>query len=123
MKSSRDEEARDEEFFKINSTVQNESSSSIAKSLNTALEDSSNISYETKQKETFNNSDLHLFVGNLSKVTDEESLTKYFSNFGKIVDVHVPKNPDNENRAFGYITFANFFKESPMNQLHKIDGS
>ena len=112
--------AKDEEFFKMNRTNQNEDSNKTSEDI--TLKDSSDKSYESKRQETFKISDLHLYVGNLSKKTDEESLANYFSRFGKIEDIHVPKNHENEIRGFGYITFASFKQESPLHQLHKIDG-
>jgi RNA recognition motif-containing protein len=84
---------------------------------------SSSASFVKSSKKTFNNTDLHLFVGNLATETDEKSLTKYFSRFGEIEDVHVPRTANGNNRRFGYITFNRLFDKSPLWQRHNIDGS
>ncbi|KAI1698918.1 RNA recognition motif domain-containing protein [Ditylenchus destructor] len=45
-----------------------------------------------------------LFVGGLSKETSVETLRKYFSKFGDVVECYIPRNVDNSSRGFGYVT-------------------
>ncbi|ORY46328.1 hypothetical protein BCR33DRAFT_635130, partial [Rhizoclosmatium globosum] len=46
-----------------------------------------------------------VFVGNLSWGTDEKSLTKVFSEAGKVLGVRLISGPDGKKKGFGYIEF------------------
>lgn len=64
-----------------------------------------------------------LFVGRLPRGTNEEDLTEYFSKFGPLADVYIPR----PHRGFAFITFEkgddaevvlkqkHFMKDSPLN--------
>ncbi|KAI1705625.1 RNA recognition motif domain-containing protein [Ditylenchus destructor] len=64
-----------------------------------------------------------LFVGGLSKETSVETLRKYFSKYGNVVECNIPRNIDNSSRGFGYVAFNS--EESINNVLnlspHYID--
>ncbi|OMP02003.1 hypothetical protein COLO4_11423 [Corchorus olitorius] len=48
-----------------------------------------------------------IFVGKLPQKATAEDLSRYFSRFGEIVDVYVPKDPKRTgHRGFGFVTFA-----------------
>ena len=48
-----------------------------------------------------------IFVGKISKSTVEQDLADYFSQFGFVVDVYIPRSRENkkEHRGFGFVTF------------------
>lgn len=47
-----------------------------------------------------------LFIGGLHYVTDEESLKKYFSQWGEVIDCIVMRDPNSKkSRGFGFITY------------------
>lgn len=64
-----------------------------------------------------------LFVGRLPRGTNEEDLTEYFSTFGSLADVYIPR----PHRGFAFITFEkgddadvvlkqkHFLKDAPLN--------
>eukprot|EP01018_Ginkgo_biloba_P039042 Gb_29115 [translate_table: standard] len=48
-----------------------------------------------------------IFVGRLPQEATSEDLRQYFSNFGRILDVYVPKDSKRTgHRGFGFVTFA-----------------
>lgn len=48
-----------------------------------------------------------MFIGGLSWETTHDSLMRYFSQYGQVVDCVVMKNPETgRSRGFGFITFA-----------------
>ncbi|KDO79203.1 hypothetical protein CISIN_1g026534mg [Citrus sinensis] len=48
-----------------------------------------------------------IFVGRLPQEATAEDLRRYFSRFGRILDVYVPKDPKRTgHRGFGFVTFA-----------------
>ncbi|KAH9296431.1 hypothetical protein KI387_040019, partial [Taxus chinensis] len=48
-----------------------------------------------------------IFVGKLPQDANAEDLRQYFSNFGLVTDVYVPKDPRRTgHRGFGFVTFA-----------------
>ncbi|CAA6664954.1 unnamed protein product [Spirodela intermedia] len=48
-----------------------------------------------------------IFVGRLPQEATVEDLREYFSRFGHIIDVYVPKDPKKTgHRGFGFVTFA-----------------
>ncbi|GLJ49608.1 hypothetical protein SUGI_1052480 [Cryptomeria japonica] len=48
-----------------------------------------------------------IFVGRLPQEANAEDLRQYFSNFGLVIDVYVPKDPRRTgHRGFGFVTFA-----------------
>ncbi|CAA7395741.1 unnamed protein product [Spirodela intermedia] len=65
-----------------------------------------------------------IFVGRLPQEANAEDLRQYFSRFGHIVDVYVPKDPKRSgHRGFGFVTFA---EESVADRVsrrtHEIHG-
>lgn len=48
-----------------------------------------------------------IFVGKISKETVEQDLADYFSQFGFVMDVYIPRSKENkkEHRGFGFVTF------------------
>lgn len=48
-----------------------------------------------------------IFVGKLSKDTVEQDLAEYFSQFGFVMDVYIPRSKENkrDHRGFGFVTF------------------
>eukprot|EP00210_Caulerpa_lentillifera_P004774 g4558.t1 len=48
-----------------------------------------------------------IFVGKLTKDTVEQDLADYFSKFGFVMDVYIPRSKENkkEHRGFGFVTF------------------
>jgi len=66
-----------------------------------------------------------LFVGGLSWETTQESLSKYFSRFGDVIDCVVMKNSETgRSRGFGFVTFAdpNNVDRVLANGPHNLDG-
>ncbi|MQL70932.1 hypothetical protein Taro_003268 [Colocasia esculenta] len=48
-----------------------------------------------------------IFVGRLPQEANADDLRQYFSRFGRILDVYVPKDPKRTgHRGFGFVTFA-----------------
>lgn len=48
-----------------------------------------------------------IFVGRLPQEASADDLRQYFSRFGRILDVYVPKDPKRTgHRGFGFVTFA-----------------
>lgn len=72
-----------------------------------------------------NPSELRLFVKNLSQATTEAKLKAYFSRWGVVSDVCI-RQPDvkyHECTNMAFITFSNFYNESPIEiPIHVIDG-
>ncbi|CAI9725015.1 nuclear ribonucleoprotein A3 homolog 1 isoform X1 [Octopus vulgaris] len=65
-----------------------------------------------------------LFIGGLSYDTNEESLKKYFSKWGDIVDCVVMRDPNTKwSRGFGFITYKNVNEvdEAQKNRPHSLD--
>ena len=50
---------------------------------------------------------LRLFVGGLNKSTSEEVLFQYFSQFGDVSHVEIPRSRDAMSKGFGFVTFTN----------------
>jgi heterogeneous nuclear ribonucleoprotein A1/A3 len=52
--------------------------------------------------------DNKIFVGGLNYKTDEQGLQEAFSRFGKIINLRIVRNNDDEgsSRGFGFITFS-----------------
>ncbi|XP_065222998.1 heterogeneous nuclear ribonucleoprotein 27C-like isoform X2 [Planococcus citri] len=66
-----------------------------------------------------------LFVGGLSWDTTQETLQKYFSRYGEVIDCVVMKNSDSgRSRGFGFITFADPSNVNIVlqNGPHVLDG-
>ena len=47
-----------------------------------------------------------IFVGNLNFKTNEEDLEKIFKEFGTIEQITLPRQDENGNKGFAYITFS-----------------
>ncbi|CAI9737543.1 nuclear ribonucleoprotein A1, A2 B1 homolog [Octopus vulgaris] len=65
-----------------------------------------------------------LFIGGLHYVTDEESLKKYFSQWGEVIDCIVMRDPNSKkSRGFGFITYktAEQVDEAQKHRPHCID--
>lgn len=65
-----------------------------------------------------------LFVGGLNFKTDEDSLKKYFDQYGPVVDVVVMRDQSGrKSRGFGFVTFEEntSLEEVQNNRPHKID--
>uniref|UniRef100_A0A8D8TAQ7 Heterogeneous nuclear ribonucleoprotein 27C n=1 Tax=Cacopsylla melanoneura TaxID=428564 RepID=A0A8D8TAQ7_9HEMI len=66
-----------------------------------------------------------LFVGGLSWETTQESLQRYFSRYGEVIDCVVMKNNETgRSRGFGFVTFAdpNNVTVVIQNCPHQLDG-
>ncbi|KAL1453941.1 hypothetical protein WDU94_010242 [Cyamophila willieti] len=66
-----------------------------------------------------------LFVGGLSWETTQESLQRYFSRYGEVIDCVVMKNNETgRSRGFGFVTFAdpNNVTAVIQNCPHQLDG-
>lgn len=48
-----------------------------------------------------------IYVANISFDSDEQSLKKYFEQYGKVTKIDLPKDRNNtsKNRGFGFVTF------------------
>jgi RNA-binding protein Musashi len=66
---------------------------------------------------------MRLYVKFLNPITTEDTLMQYFSKFGKVEDISLPKNKANDknNRTYAFITFSSY-KKFPLNLEHIIDG-
>lgn len=66
-----------------------------------------------------------LFVGGLSWDTTQDSLLRYFSQFGEVIDCVVMKNAESgRSRGFGFVTFSNPSNIETVlsNCPHNLDG-
>ncbi|GBG86624.1 hypothetical protein CBR_g41687 [Chara braunii] len=65
-----------------------------------------------------------IFVGRLPPETTSEDLRRYFNNFGRILDVYIPKDPKkNTHRGFGFVTFENdAAADRVASRSHEIHG-
>ncbi|XP_042202772.1 heterogeneous nuclear ribonucleoproteins A2/B1 isoform X2 [Callorhinchus milii] len=66
-----------------------------------------------------------LFIGGLSFDTTEETLKKYFEQWGKLTDCVVMRDPSSKrSRGFGFVTFssAEEVDDAMAARPHKIDG-
>lgn len=66
-----------------------------------------------------------LFIGGLDYRTTDESLKKFYEQWGDIVDVVVMKDPKTKkSRGFGFITYARaaMVDEAQAHRPHRIDG-
>eukprot|EP00252_Welwitschia_mirabilis_P004766 TRINITY_DN15069_c0_g1_i1.p1 TRINITY_DN15069_c0_g1~~TRINITY_DN15069_c0_g1_i1.p1 ORF type:complete len:401 (+),score=103.54 TRINITY_DN15069_c0_g1_i1:205-1407(+) len=65
-----------------------------------------------------------IFVGRLPHEAKAEDLRRYFSKFGTVSDVFVPKNPKNNgNKGFGFVSFVESgVAERVMRRSHEILG-
>ena len=66
-----------------------------------------------------------IFVGKLSKDSVEQDLADYFSQFGFVMDVYIPRSRENkkEHRGFGFVTFETeaaikVTSMSPISNIH-----
>uniref|UniRef100_V9KI11 Heterogeneous nuclear ribonucleoproteins A2/B1-like protein n=1 Tax=Callorhinchus milii TaxID=7868 RepID=V9KI11_CALMI len=76
---------------------------------------------ENRDKEQFRK----LFIGGLSFDTTEETLKKYFEQWGKLTDCVVMRDPSSKrSRGFGFVTFssAEEVDDAMAARPHKIDG-
>lgn len=65
--------------------------------------------------------DRRFFVGRLSSWTDEEMLREYFSQFGTLADVFMPRQ-GSSHRGFAFITYSELFEKTPFKMTgHVID--
>jgi hypothetical protein len=68
-----------------------------------------------------------IFIGKLTKDTSEADVKEYFSRFGYVMDVYMPKAKDNksEHRGFGFVTFETdaAIKRVVGAGTHKLKGS
>ncbi|XP_073533987.1 heterogeneous nuclear ribonucleoproteins A2/B1 isoform X6 [Phyllobates terribilis] len=74
-----------------------------------------------REKEQFRK----LFIGGLSFETTEESLRKYYEQWGKLTDCVVMRDPASKrSRGFGFVTFSsmNEVDASMSSRPHSIDG-
>lgn len=66
-----------------------------------------------------------LFVGGLSWETTQETLQRYFSRYGEVIDCVVMKNNESgRSRGFGFVTFADPGNVNHVLQSgpHTLDG-
>ena len=69
--------------------------------------------------------DCKIFVGGLSKKTDERKLKKYFEKYGTVEDVKTKRHSDTQvSRGFGFVLFKKpRYVERVMSKCtHKLDG-
>lgn len=74
-----------------------------------------------REKEQFRK----LFIGGLSFETTEESLRKYYEQWGKLTDCVVMRDPQSKrSRGFGFVTFSSMGEvdEAMAARPHTIDG-
>ena len=60
-----------------------------------------------------------LHIGNISYQTTEESLTEKFSNFGKVINVQIPKRPDGRSKGYAFIEVSDQSNADEM--INKLD--
>lgn len=66
-----------------------------------------------------------MFVGGLSWETTQESLQRYFGQYGEVIDCVVMKNSETgRSRGFGFVTFADPNKVDSVLKSgpHELDG-
>ncbi|OBZ74488.1 hypothetical protein A0H81_05364 [Grifola frondosa] len=64
-----------------------------------------------------------MFVGGLSWDTTDEGLRKYFSEFGKVEDCTILRDPDGRSRGFAFLTFEDPASvNAVMVREHVLDG-
>lgn len=64
---------------------------------------------------------MNLFIGNLNPITTEDSLREIFSEFGEIISVKVPIDPETgQPRGFGFVEMADKFES--FDAIDNIDG-
>src|SRR5690606_36178347 len=64
---------------------------------------------------------MNLFIGNLSPQTNEDGLRTLFSEFGEILSVKVPIDPETGlPRGFGFVEMADKFES--FDAIDNIDG-
>jgi len=68
-----------------------------------------------------------VFVGKISKDTVEQDLADYFSQFGFVMDVYIPRSRENkkEHRGFGFVTFETeaAIKRAISQGTHNLKGA
>lgn len=65
---------------------------------------------------------MNLFIGNLNPITTEDSLREIFSEFGEIISVKVPIDPETgQPRGFGFVEMADRFES--FDAIDNIDGT
>lgn len=68
-----------------------------------------------------------IFIGKLTKETSELDVREYFSRFGYVMDVYLPKSKDNkgEHRGFGFVTFETeaAIQRVVQHGTHRLKGS
>lgn len=68
-----------------------------------------------------------IFVGKLSKDVSEQDVKEYFTKYGYVLDVYLPKSKDNkmEHRGFGFVTFETeaAVQRVVAHGMHKLKGS
>lgn len=68
-----------------------------------------------------------IFIGKLTKETSEADVKDYFSKFGYVMDVYLPKSKDNklEHRGFGFVTFETeaAIQRVVQHGTHRLKGS
>uniref|UniRef100_A0A7R9VP11 RRM domain-containing protein n=1 Tax=Chlamydomonas euryale TaxID=1486919 RepID=A0A7R9VP11_9CHLO len=68
-----------------------------------------------------------IFIGKLTKETSELDVKEYFSRFGYVMDVYLPKSKDNkmEHRGFGFVTFETeaAIQRVVQHGTHRLRGS
>jgi len=75
---------------------------------------------EVKLPKKMEDSPTKLFIGRLKEGTTAEDLKEYFSTFGDLKDVYIPKN----FRGFGFVTFeSQYDAQDVMKDKHSIKGS
>lgn len=66
-----------------------------------------------------------MFVGGLSWETTQDSLQRYFGQYGEVIDCVVMKNSETgRSRGFGFVTFSDPSKVDAVlkNGPHELDG-
>jgi len=68
-----------------------------------------------------------IFVGKISKDTVEQDLADYFTQFGFVMDVYIPRSRENkkEHRGFGFVTFETeaSIKRAISQGTHNLKGA
>lgn len=60
---------------------------------------------KAKSKKVSGKAPVKVFVGGLDHATNEGSLTKKMSQFGKVHEVHIPRTGAGKSRGFAFVTF------------------